>query len=444
MSRKSKTKPTAAAVPTPAWLTPALVVVVFGLGAVSWLVGHPVRRVDLPSKIPAYPVSTSIKFEPKAVGSDTSDPRITNVQIVDFNRDGLNDLLVCDAARNSVIVYLQTKSGGWQEQILAEGLAVPAHATVVDLDGDGDLDVVVAVLGSIFPSDELVGKVIWLENIGGKFTPHILLDDVRRVADVQAADFNGDGRIDLAVAVFGYARGEVLWLENMGKSGGKLRFRDHQLLSRPGTIHVPVGDFDGDGKPDIAAVVTQDEEEVWIFQNLGKGEFKPHRIYHANNFDVGGAGLIAADLDQDGRLDLLVPQGDNLEDRYSWPQPYHGCLWLRNEGNWNFKPKQIANFGGTYAAAVADFNGDKKLDVVLVSYLGGRLQPSIVWLENDGHENFKVVKIADGPLGLVTVAAGDLNGDGRPDIVAGGLHIPPFNRQGYERVTIWQNRKAAP
>jgi hypothetical protein len=58
------------------------------------------------------------------------------------------------------------------------------------------------------------------------------------------------------------------------------------------------------------------------------------------------------DSDRDGKLDLLAPQGDNLEDSYAWPQPYHGCLWLRNLGNWNFQPKQIARFGGTYAAFV--------------------------------------------------------------------------------------------
>jgi hypothetical protein len=229
---------------------------------------------------------------------------------VDFDRDGLNDILTCDDARNAVILYRQTADGQFEERILAANLKCPAHATVVDLDNDGDLDIVVAVLGSIFPWDELAGKVGLLENEGDHFTQHDLLDDVRRVADVQAGDLDGDGDVDLVVAAFGYARGEVLWLENRGKKDGQWHFRDHQLLDRPGVIHVPIGDLDGDGDLDIAAIVSQDEEELWVFENLGGGAFKPRRVYASPNYDVGSAGLLMCDLDKDGKgITMQVPLG---------------------------------------------------------------------------------------------------------------------------------------
>ena len=401
--------------------------------------GPVLEAVSQGSSFPPSPLA----FSRSTVGPEpVYHPWITNVKIVDFDRDGRNDVLACDARQNRVLLYRQDSSGGWDEQILGEDLLAPAHATVVDLNGDGALDVLVAELGSIWPDDGVIGRVVLLYNSDGRFVKRTLLDDVRRVSDVQAGDFNGDGRIDLAVAVFGYARGQVLWLENLGD----LTFRDHELLSAPGAIHVPLADYDGDGDLDIATIVSQDEEELWGFENLGNGEFRRRRIWFSVNFDLGSAGLVQSDLNGDGRPDLILPVGDNLEDLHSYPQPYHGCLWFENQGDWTFEPRRIAQFGGTYAAAVGDLDGDGDLDVTLVSMFNDwdrSGQASVVWLENDGRQNFKTWQIDEAPTHLVTVACGDLNGDSRDDIVAGGLHlVSPFDRLG--RITAWTSSASEP
>jgi FG-GAP-like repeat len=367
---------------------------------------------------------------------------ITNVQIVDFDRDGLPDVIACDAQRGRVLWYRQVKRGEWKEIVLNTGrlLPSPGRATVVDLNKDGHNDVLVACLGSYMPTDEHVGRAVWLENDGkNRFTTHVLLEDVGRVTDVEAGDLNGDGHLDLVISAFGHYRGKVAWLENDGKQ----RFREHELLAMPGVIHVPLADLDGDGDLDIAVLLSQDEESVVAFENLGGGKFRKQRtLFASSNFDLGTAGLVPCDLEKDGKTDFLLVAGDNLELHVNFPQPWHGCLWLHNRGGWKFETKRLATFGGTYSAAVGDIDGDGDLDVVLVSMFNDwhrKDASSIVWLENDGTQNFKTWRIDSAPIEMATVACGDLNGDGRADVVAGSFHVvPPFDRLG--RITTWTSQ----
>lgn len=385
----------------------------------------------------SFPAS-KVRFDKHTLGPKAQDPPvITNVQVVDFDSDGRADLVVCDARGNRVLWYRQLENGQWEEHVLAEQLIAPAHATVVDLDQDEDLDVVVSVLGNIKPDDTAIGQLVWLERVDGEFVEHVLLDDVRRVADAQPGDFDGDGDLDLAVAIFGYARGQVLWLENHGQQD----FEEHRLHYAAGAIHVPVDDYDGDGDLDIATIVSQEDEEVLIFDNDGQGDFTTRRVFHTFNYDLGSAGLVKTDLDGDGDMDLLLPVGDNLEYKLSYPQPYHGCLWLENDGAGNFSERRIATFGGVYAADAGDIDGDGDQDVVLVSLCNDwreRGTASVVWLENDGKQNFTPWQIDDEPTHLVTVASSDVNGDGRDEVVAGRMVLTP-PEQGQEPVTIWSS-----
>jgi len=107
-------------------------------------------------------------LRPRPVGdalTPTDRPMIANLTIVDLDRDGLADIIAADAATNRVTWVRQARAGSFAEQTLAE-VPGPAHVQAVDLGGDGDLDVVVASLGVLFPNNARIGAIVLLENDG--------------------------------------------------------------------------------------------------------------------------------------------------------------------------------------------------------------------------------------------------------------------------------------
>ena len=300
-------------------------------------------------------------------------PAVANVNLVHLFDPKRLDVLSCDM-RSGEVSVLRPYEANPTWRVLAK-LPVPCHAEVVDLDGDGNLDVIVACLGSFYPNDLRAGSVVWLRgSADGTFTAIPLLEGVGRVADVQAADFNGDGKLDLVVAVFGWRKsGETLYLENRTKDWSKPVFEPHVVDKRHGAIHVPVCDLNGDGKPDFVALISQEHEMVVAFLNEGGGRFRKETIYTAGNPAFGSSGIQLVDMNGDGRLDVLYTNGDSLDREIL--HPYHSVRWLENRGTFPFVDHSLATMAGVGRAVAADLDGDGLLDIVAVSLLPGKNFP---------------------------------------------------------------------
>ncbi|TFH23211.1 MAG: VCBS repeat-containing protein [Bacteroidia bacterium] len=365
-------------------------------------------------------------------------PMISHVVVDDFDEDGLLDVIVCDAKDNFVSWIRQYPENVYTETILGTDLIAPAHVQVKDFDLDGDKDLLVAVLGLLYPSNDKIGSIVFLENDGNfNFTSKVIIERIARVSDVRAGDLDGDGDMDLAAAQFGYDDGETRWMENLGNG----QFKTHMLQNLSGPINVEIVDIDEDGDLDIISLVSQEWEEIYAYINDGTGIFQMKLLWGSDNEDFGSSGIFLYDLNLDGKLDILYANGDAFD--YIPPQgkPWHGLQWFENKGNLDFEYHRICDLVGAYGLRPADVDQDGDLDLFAVSAfnLWENLEAqSFIWLENVGNMEYVKRNITNDPTHLIVLEPGDFNKDGLMDFVTGGMYpYPPFDRMS--RVSLWIN-----
>ncbi len=378
-------------------------------------------------------------LDPVAIGDTfTEPPLIAHIQAVDLDGDSLTDVVLCDDRGNFVSWIRQNPLGTFTETILADSLIAPAHVQVIDFDADGDLDLMVGVLGMLFPNNDRIGSIVILENNGHQqFIKHLIIEKIARVSDVRAGDLDGDGDMDLAVAQFGYDDGETRWMENLGN----WKFESHMLQSLSGPVNVEIIDIDNDKDLDIFSLVSQEWEELYCYINDGAGNFQSKLIWGSSNQDYGSSGIALADADLDGDPDILYTNGDAFD--YIPPQgrPWHGVQWLENKGDLVFEFHRLCSFTGATNVRNADLDNDGDQDLIAVSAFNIWELPesnSFIWLENTGNMEFIMREIAKKPTHMLTCEAADFNKDGHIDVITGGMHTyPPYENMA--RITLWIN-----
>ncbi len=403
------------------------------------------ERLNLPDMTAAGPCPVRLDRTDLRLPGEPPAPAVSHLNLVRLSDVGKPEVLVCDM-RGGRVLLLDLTGASPRWRVLAE-VPFPAHAEVVDLDGDGIKDVLVACLGNFAPTDDKVGSVVWLRGrADGSFTPVTLLEGVGRVADVQAADFDGDGKLDLVVAAFGWRRtGEIIYLANRTTHWAHPRFVPTVLDDRHGTIHVPVSDIDGDGKPDFVALISQEHETIVAFLGRGDGTFRKETIYQAPHPAYGSSGIQLVDLNGDGKIDVLYTNGDVL-DSPDFLKPYHGVQWLENRGAFPFTHHPLGALPGVHRAVAGDLDGDGRLDVVAVSLLpppdgfAPRREThldSVILLKQSAPGVFSRHVVERDGCDHVACVAGDIFGDGRVHFMTGNFCLTPQYKL-HTGVTVWK------
>ncbi len=371
-------------------------------------------------------------------------PAIGNIRWTQLLPDSQPILLTSDIRSGEV----RAGHPSGKSRLLAK-LRHPCRAEPTDLDQDGVTDLLVADLGSFEARDHHDGRVVWLRPAAENQPWEIveLLGGLGRVADVRAADFDGDGDLDLVVAEFGWQKtGSVFWLENQSEKTSRPKFTRHEVDGRAGGIHLPIVDWNGDGKPDFLALMSQGYEEILAWINQGDGTFQRQVISPSQDPAFGSSGIELVDLDTDGDLDLLYSNGDTFDSKIA--KPYHGLQWLENRGAAGFRSHRLTDLIGAYRALAVDMDLDGDLDIVAAGFLSGDLvdpppldqHDSVILLEQTSSGVFARRRLLQGAFDFPSIEVADFDGDGRPDIAAGNFQrvIQPNK----PRAVIWWNRRS--
>ena len=389
------------------------------------------------------PPDGRLKFQVRSLVPDDAapGPAVANVRLVDLDGDERLELIASDM-RYGLVLRGRPYETSTKLDVVAQ-VPHPSHVEGTDLDGDGLKDLVVADLGGFNPGDHQNGAVVWLRGeSSGRFTNYSI-GGFPRVADVEAADFDGDGRKDLVVAAFGWRRtGEIDILTSGGPNPSRPTFDRRKIDGRPGAIHAIPHDLNGDGRMDFVALVTQHFETVVAFINQGIGkDFNSETIYAAPHPNWGSSGIQLVDLDRDGDVDVLLTNGDMFDDRLL--KPYHGIQWLENKGGYPFTPRVLARMPATHRAVAADLDGDGDLDVAACAFTAGSVGesisrlPSVVWLEQVKPGRFERHTLELGNMTHATLDVGDFDRDGDVDIVVGSFFDVGGSAERW--VDVWEN-----
>ena len=282
----------------------------------------------------------------------------TSVFAVDVDGDGDLDVLSASAGDDTIAWYENDGDESFTLRTIttsadgATSSAIGASSVfAADVDGDGDMDVLSASWW-----DE---KLSWYENDGAQgFTARTITASAPRANSVFAADVDGDGDMDVLSASL--EDGKIAWYENDGTES----FSPHTIATTAGeATSVFAADVDGDGDIDVLSASYNDNTIAW-YENDGVGNFTTHAITTSAD---GPMSVYAADVDGDGDIDVL-----------SAPQNTDRITWYENDGDESFTAHTFATSNGAYSIFVTDADGDGDLDVLSASFFGG----AITWYEN--------------------------------------------------------------
>jgi hypothetical protein len=280
----------------------------------------------------------------------TSGASESNLAEADFNGDGIPDLAVSTEESQRLSVLLGKGDGTFTNTFIDTGLDSPGAVVAADFNADGKVDLAVS-------STSGKGIEIFLGNGDGTFMPPQLISLVS-FGLLASGDLNGDGIMDLVCPTASVSNGVTTWDLTilLGNGDGTFRISPGTYTVSESPFALTLGDFNGDGKLDVAVASsfnTADSGVIAVLLGNGDGTFGP-----ATTVGTGAAflGLAEGDINGDGKLDLVAVNDSFVPIT---------VLTGNGDGTFNQLAPDPSLVFLAYTLSLADFNGDGILDVAV-------------------------------------------------------------------------------
>jgi FG-GAP-like repeat len=374
-----------------------------------------VNRLMLMSVLSVLGAGTLAWFSPQGAAAVTPDvsfahsrsyntgPKPQQVAVADLNGDGFLDVATANYGSRTVSVLQGRGDGSFgSKRGVRAGLAHPLALTAADLNNDGAPDLAVVNGGGTDRVAVLIGDGT------GRFGTKVYRGGQHAQA-ISSADVNGDGDIDLITA---NGTGGVSIL--LGKGDGTFKAATDRSTRSTMCSGVSIADLDDDGNPDLVTANSflgqgASNHSVSVLMGRGDGTFARAILYR--HVGTQPTMVAIADLNEDGSLDLVTPNG-------GWPT--HDLSLMFGNGDGTFQPP-VHRAGGPspHDVAAVDLNGDGHTDLAVTnlgtSYVSPTNQGLTVRLgKGDGSFGPKISIENHWPT---SIDATDLNGDGRMDLL---------------------------